>query len=77
MAGLTWSKVIRMAKDAGFQSARGCPYHAFQNVHLGRGDLLAESAGVIFAFHEEDARDGRFPRRALEAALCLAAGAPT
>ncbi len=41
----------------------------------GRGDLLAERAGVIFAFHEEDARDGRWPRRALEAALCIAAGA--
>jgi hypothetical protein len=41
----------------------------------GRGDLLAARAGVIFAFHEEDARDGRWPRRALEAALCIAAGA--
>jgi hypothetical protein len=41
----------------------------------GRGDLLAERAGVIFGFHDEDARDGRWPRRALEAALCTAAGA--
>src|SRR4249920_2091767 len=41
----------------------------------GRGDLLAERAGVIFAFRDEDARDGRWPRRALEAALCIAAGA--
>jgi hypothetical protein len=41
----------------------------------GRGDLLAERAGVILAFHDEDARDGRWPRRALEAALCIAAGA--
>jgi hypothetical protein len=41
----------------------------------GRGDLLAERAGIIFAFHAEDARDGRWPRRALEAALCIAAGA--
>jgi hypothetical protein len=41
----------------------------------GRGDLLAERAGVIFGFHEEDERDGRWPRRALEAALCIAAGA--
>jgi hypothetical protein len=41
----------------------------------GRGDLLAERAGVIFGFHDEDARDGRCPRRALEAALCIAAGA--
>ncbi|HEV8527980.1 MAG TPA: hypothetical protein VGS60_10585 [Actinomycetes bacterium] len=41
----------------------------------GRGDLLAERAGVIFGFHDEDARDGRWPRRALEAALCIAAGA--
>jgi hypothetical protein len=30
---------------------------------------------VIFGFHDEDARDGRSPRRALEAALCIAAGA--
>jgi hypothetical protein len=41
----------------------------------GRGDLLAERAGVILGFHDEDARDGRWPRRALEAALCIAAGA--
>jgi hypothetical protein len=41
----------------------------------GRGDLLAERAGVIFAFHAEDARDGRWQRKALEAALCIAAGA--
>jgi hypothetical protein len=30
---------------------------------------------VILGFHAEDARDGRWPRRALEAALCIAAGA--
>jgi hypothetical protein len=41
----------------------------------GRGDLLAERAGVIFGFRAEDERDGRWPRRALEAALCIAAGA--
>jgi hypothetical protein len=41
----------------------------------GRGDLLAERAGVILAFHDEDARDGLWPRKALEAALCIAAGA--
>ena len=41
----------------------------------GRGDLLAARAGVILAFRDEDARDGRWPRRALEAALCIAAGA--
>jgi hypothetical protein len=41
----------------------------------GRGDLLAERAGVILGFHDEDARDGRWPRRALEAALCIAAAA--
>ena len=41
----------------------------------GRGDLLAERAGVILAFHDEDARDGRWPSRALQAALCIAAGA--
>jgi hypothetical protein len=40
-----------------------------------RSDLLAERAGVILGFHDEDARDGRWPRRALEAALCIAAGA--
>jgi hypothetical protein len=40
-----------------------------------RGDLLAERAGVILGFRDEDARDGRWPRRALEAALCIAAGA--
>ena len=30
---------------------------------------------MIFGFHDEDARDGRWPRKALEAALCIAAGA--
>jgi hypothetical protein len=30
---------------------------------------------VIFAFHDRDERDGLWPRRALEAALCIAAGA--
>jgi hypothetical protein len=44
-------------------------------VAAGRGDLLAERAGVIFGFREEDERDGRWPRRALEPALCIAAGA--
>ena len=41
----------------------------------GRGDLLAERAGIIFGFRDEDERDGRWPSRALEAALCVAAGA--
>jgi hypothetical protein len=27
----------------------------------GRGDLLAERAGIIFAFHDEDAREGWWP----------------
>ena len=40
-----------------------------------RSDLLAARAGVILGFHDEDARDGRWPRRALQAALCIAAGA--
>jgi hypothetical protein len=40
-----------------------------------RGDLLAERAGVILGFHEEDGRDGRWPSSALEAALLIAAGA--
>jgi hypothetical protein len=47
-----------------------------REIAAGRGDLLAERAGVIFRLprraHE---RDGRWPRRALEAALCIAAGA--
>jgi hypothetical protein len=46
-----------------------------REVANGRGDLLAERAGVILGFHEEDARDGRWPSRALQAALCIAAGA--
>jgi hypothetical protein len=46
-----------------------------REIAAGRGDLLAERAGVIFGFHDEQARDGRWPRRALEAALCIAAGA--
>lgn len=41
----------------------------------GRGDLLAERAGVIFGFHDEHESDGRWPRKALEAGLCIAAGA--
>jgi hypothetical protein len=40
-----------------------------------RSDLLAERAGVILGFREEDARDGRWPSRALQAALRIAAGA--
>jgi hypothetical protein len=40
-----------------------------------RGDLLAERAGIIFGFRDEDERDGRWPSRALQAALCIAAGA--
>src|SRR4029453_5873010 len=40
-----------------------------------RSDLLAERAGVILGFHEEDGRDGRWPSSALEAALLIAAGA--
>jgi hypothetical protein len=46
-----------------------------REVANGRGDLLAERAGVILGFRAEDERDGRWPRRALEAALCIAAGA--
>jgi hypothetical protein len=41
----------------------------------GRGDLLAERAGVILAFQTKDAKDGRWPSRALQAAVCIAAGA--
>ena len=45
-----------------------------REIAQGRGDLLAARAGVILAFHNEDARDGRWPRRALEAALCMPPG---
>jgi hypothetical protein len=41
----------------------------------GRGDLLAERAGVILGFRDEDEGGGRWPSSALEAALCIAAGA--
>ena len=41
----------------------------------GRGDLLAERAGLILGFHDEHESDGRWPPRALEAALLIAAGA--
>jgi hypothetical protein len=41
----------------------------------GRGDLLAERAGVILGFRDQDERYGRWPSSALEAALCIAAGA--
>jgi hypothetical protein len=40
-----------------------------------RADLLAERAGIIFGFRDENERDGRWPSRALQAALCIAAGA--
>jgi hypothetical protein len=46
-----------------------------REVAAGRGDLLAERAGVILAFRNEDEQDGRWPSRALQAALCIAAGA--
>ena len=46
-----------------------------REIATGRGDLLAERAGVIQAFRDEDERDGRWPRRSLEATLCIAAGA--
>jgi hypothetical protein len=41
----------------------------------GRADLLAERAGIILGFRDEDERDGVWPSRAPEAALCIAAGA--
>jgi hypothetical protein len=40
-----------------------------------RSDLLAERAGIIFGFRDEDERDGRWPSSALQAALCIAGGA--
>ena len=41
----------------------------------GRGDLLAERAGELLGSREEDEPNGLWPHRALEAALCIAAGA--
>jgi hypothetical protein len=41
----------------------------------GRGDLLAEQAGLILGFRDHDEATGRWPQRALEAALLIAAGA--
>jgi hypothetical protein len=46
-----------------------------QEVAGGRGDLLAEQAGLTLAFRDRDERDGLWPRRAPEAALLIAAGA--
>jgi hypothetical protein len=40
----------------------------------GRGDLLAERAGVTPGFYARESRD-EWQRKALEAALCIAAGA--
>jgi hypothetical protein len=40
----------------------------------GRTDLLAERAGITLGFYARDNRD-EWQRKALEAALCIAAGA--
>jgi hypothetical protein len=40
----------------------------------GRADLLAERAGITLGFYACENRD-EWPRKALEAALCIAAGA--
>jgi hypothetical protein len=40
----------------------------------GRGDLLAERAGVTLGFYARENRD-EWQRKTLEAALCIAAGA--
>jgi hypothetical protein len=40
----------------------------------GRGDLLAERAGLTLGFYARDNRD-EWARKALEAALCIVAGA--
>jgi hypothetical protein len=40
----------------------------------GRGDLLAERAGITLGFYTRENRD-EWQRKALEAALCIAAGA--
>jgi hypothetical protein len=41
----------------------------------GRTDLLARQAGLIFGARERDVRDGEWPRRAVQAALLIQAGA--
>jgi hypothetical protein len=46
-----------------------------REIAQGRGDLVAEQAGIILGTAERDARDGIWPQRALQAALILAAGA--
>jgi hypothetical protein len=46
-----------------------------QEIAGGRTDLLAKQAGLTLAFRDRDERDGIWPRRALQAALLIAAGA--
>jgi hypothetical protein len=46
-----------------------------QEIAGGRTDLLAKRAGLILTFRERDEGDGIWPRRALQAALLIAAGA--
>jgi hypothetical protein len=46
-----------------------------REIASGRGDLLAERAGIILGFRDREERDGIWPRKALEAALLIAAGA--
>ena len=41
----------------------------------GRTDLLARQAGLIFGSLDRDVRDGEWPRRAVQAALLIQAGA--
>jgi hypothetical protein len=43
----------------------------------GRGDLLAERAGVILGFRDEDERIGRWPSSALERPRCASPPGPT
>jgi hypothetical protein len=45
-----------------------------QEIANGRGDLLVERAGITLGFYARENRD-QWQRKALEAALCIAAGA--
>jgi|SRR5262245_27806007 len=46
-----------------------------QEIADGRGDLLAEQAGLTLGAPSRDERDGIWPQRALAAALLISAGA--
>jgi hypothetical protein len=46
-----------------------------REIAAGRSDLLARQAGMSFGSRERDERDGEWPRRAVQAALLIQAGA--